>query len=369
MKDLMNNYMEFSDRLFGGAAESAGDSNVLVSPYSMYFLLSMLRDASAGHTKQEIEEVLCPEGSGDAGGSPEERIGGMLGLLRGVKTGALRSADAFVGKKEYTPYIRADFLKHIRSAYTADVFFGDDVAGRVNRWASSKTGGMIREIMPPGAGADFALLDAASFSAKWKKKYEADDVEDGTFTNASGEEQDAVMLCSTEDTWLSRDHFVGFVRPYRGGKYDFMAVIPEWDEHSSAALTNVRLLREMYLSGTPVKTLVTMPEFTFDFGLDMTAMLQDMGIRDAFTPRRADLGNMTDLFDVYLGSVRQKARIENSRQGTRAAAVSEADLMVTGVPLPLFEDIHHVDLNRPFVFAIMRRENAVPVFIGKVNRL
>ena len=61
-----------------------------------------------------------------------------------------------------------------------------------------------------------------------------------------------------------------------------------------------------------------------------------------------------------------KARVEVDRQGTKAAAVTTGLLFAGAAPLL---DYKTVELDRPFVYAIMHNETGLPVFTGIVNML
>ena len=68
-----------------------------------------------------------------------------------------------------------------------------------------------------------------------------------------------------------------------------------------------------------------------------------------------------------MDSIIHKARIEVDRQGTKAAAVTMGAIEV-GCAFPL-DKPKVVELDRPFVYAIMDNKTGLPVFTGIVNKL
>ena len=71
-------------------------------------------------------------------------------------------------------------------------------------------------------------VNAACFDARWETPYEASDIrEGGTFTAASGARQTADYLTSSESIYLSGNNVTGFLKPYDGGKYAFVALLPD----------------------------------------------------------------------------------------------------------------------------------------------
>ena len=61
---------------------------------------------------------------------------------------------------------------------------------------------------------------------------------------------------------------------------------------------------------------------------------------------------------------RQKAAVEISRNGTKAAAVTWGNVRTTALFPPV-----SVVLNRPFVYAVVDQESGLPLFLGSVNCL
>jgi serpin B len=176
------------------------------------------------------------------------------------------------------------------------------------------------------------------------------------------------MLHSTERAWLHGAGLIGFAKPYRGEKYDFVAVLPE-DEAAplSSVFPSLTVWKELYQTAENVKTEVIQPEFSFDFALEMNAVFQSLGIRSVFSPAEADLSRMTPVPGSYVERILHKTHIENDRVGTKAAAVTAA--MVRLGCIPHFEETRFVTLDRPFAFAIFHRETATPLFVGVVNRI
>ena len=69
---------------------------------------------------------------------------------------------------------------------------------------------------------------------------------------------------------------------------------------------------------------------------------------------------------LKMAAIIHKARIEVDRHGTKAAAVTMG--IVYAGAAPRF-DYKIVELDRPFVYAIMHNETGLPVFTGVVNML
>ena len=67
--------------------------------------------------------------------------------------------------------------------------------------------------------------------------------------------------------------------------------------------------------------------------------------------------------NIYISRVIQKTHIDLDNSGTRAAAVT-AVLKAPGSAMPGQTKSYQVELDRPFVYAIIDTENGLPVFLG-----
>ena len=97
--------------------------------------------------------------------------------------------------------------------------------------------------------------------------------------------------------------------------------------------------------------------------MNLIEMMEERGVTDLFDPDKADLTPMApiDGESLYVSQAFQKTFIEVDEQGTRAAAVS---LVVPGESAMEPENV--VNLNRPFVYAIVDDASQLPIFMGVV---
>ena len=73
------------------------------------------------------------------------------------------------------------------------------------------------------------LINALYFEGEWEEKYERDKVRDGSFFNADGSVSTVQMMSSEENVYLSDENTTGFIKPYKGGKLAFAALLPDED--------------------------------------------------------------------------------------------------------------------------------------------
>ena len=337
-----------------------GTGNAVFSPLSVLALLGMVMEAAGNGTRAEILGAL---GFGENYRELRQALKELRGRL--TRDGALSSANAAAVRRDLRESVRPDWLSRLRGAYAGELFAAEDTAAAVNEWVGRKTRGMITDLADRSVGEMPAcFLNALAFDGKWDEPYLKEDVEEGGFRNADGTVSTVPMLRSTEWTCVGDERFTGFAKPYRGGAYELMALLPR-DE---ACADPLPLLREtdltaLYEERKTGGVAAVMPEFGAALSADLKEACMALGIRRAFSPE-ADFSSMTDR-PLTIGALRHRAVIGVSRKGTKAAAATMAGLVTGFLP----ESEREVVLDRPFLFAVMHGETGLPVFEGAVRGL
>ena len=105
------------------------------------------------------------------------------------------------------------------------------------------------------------------------------------------------------------------------------------------------------------------PQFDYGVSLDELARpLRTLGVTDAFDGALAEFSPLSEE-PLFLSSVRQDAAISIDEEGCVGAAYTAVS-MNTGAAMPPEENFT-LDLNRPFLFAVMEGETVL--FVGIVE--
>lgn len=355
--DFLELYKEFTGGLLTNY--SSGKNNLIISPFSVLVLLCMAADSTDSETKEEIIRAICKDRSYE---DIKKAIIELSDKL--TEDGSLSVANALCVNETVKDSIKEGFKERLNSDYNSKLFASGNIVDDVNKWVKEKTKGMIDKLADKSMENMLAcLMNAICFEAEWQKQYKEDDIYEDEFHNADGTISEVEMLGSDEYEYINTNEFEGFVKPYKGDKYSFMALLPK----KESANTIDSLLSSLDLSGiyeerASREVYVEMPEFRYDFSEDLTAYLESLGMARIFTPG-ADFSPMTDEW-IQANGIIHKAHIEVDRKGTKAAAVT-AVIEVLG--LPDF-DKPFISLNRPFFYAIIHNETGLPVFAGIVNK-
>ena len=376
-EDFLTQVNDFSVSLFRscGQQEIAAGENVLISPLSVLTDMMMATDGAATTTLDELSQVMC----GSIGFTDFRKSLSDLNarLIYSDKVRFHLANSIWVREDPERIQVKQSFIDDGETYFDADTFtlpFDQAMVGRVNDWVKENTLGMIPVLMndtPPESDV-MHLINALAFEGAWAEKYNEYQVaKNQTFTNAKGKKETGVtMLADTGHSYLHDDRAVGFVRPYKSD-YSFVAILPNKDVGLDQYLQTLdgNTFRKFYNSGESGWEVHTrLPQFSYDYSTELGNGLEAMGIREAFT-EAADFSGMaeTKTGALYIGKVVHKTHIELDKNGTKAAAVTDISMTDATSVEPDLKKTITIDLNRPFLYAIVQSETGVPVFMGVVN--
>ena len=357
-----NQYDKLARDLLLYYTDTKKGENLIISQMSIMLLLSMLTYSTAGETKSEIEDYLCGDMDGEAFAQ------WLLATGKAVTDPAfLHSANAVCLRKSFRDAIRDGFGEKLKERFDAELFCSEHMMSDVNHWVKKHTNGMIEEIADKSMDdALLTFMNAIAFDAAWEETYWPSQIKEGRFRSTGNRTEPVTLLKSTEDEYVEDAFFTGMVKPYKGGKYALMALLPKkfGRQYLHKALEQMNL-SGLYLSRTRGYIVnVTMPEFTADFDEKMNDYCENKGLQTVFTDH-ADFSPMSTSA-LNVGEISHKAKIEVSRHGTKAAAVTFSGFV--GCTPGVLEH-KNVKLTRPFVYAIVHTETGLPVFAGIENKI
>lgn len=349
-------------------SEQAGKTGVLISPVSVLNALGMVANGAAGDTLKQLET---------AAGMSVNQLNDFLYTYRMSLPAVYKSCAASLANSAWIREdfrVEDDFLRSCVNYYGAEIYrsaFDGSLVTDLNRWVDKETNGVIDQLLEqePDALTVLYLVNAACFEARWDTAYAKEDVHTGqAFTAADGTRQTADYLVSEESIYLSGNNATGFLKPYDGGKYAFVALLPDEGVTLTDYLENLtgEHLYQLITDHHYANVQVSIPKFTAQSELELEEPLKDMGITDMFDVSRADLRNIGSAANdaLYVSSVLHKTHLKLDENGTRAAAATVVD--VNGGSAPS-EDVKTVTLDRPFLYMIVDTHACVPLFMGTVT--
>ena len=352
--------------------------NVLISPASLAFAMAITENGANGDTLKQMEKYV------NGGISIED----MNALLNYTSYKLNNSEDVEWGVANSLWFndngdceIENEFLKKAIEYYDAEVYkkaFDASTANEINKWVYNKTNKMIDEVIRDfSPDAMLFIVNAIAFEGEWAEEYEKSQVlENREFTNADRSTSNCTMLSSTEDRYFTLGEGTGFIKPYKGGEYSFVGILPEEgvspEEYIKDLVKNNEDFSKAVREAEYGEVYVTMPEFTTDYGNEgMVDVYKNMGMNLPFDQDKADLkGIFTNDSNskVWIDKIIHKTHIEVDREGTRAAAVTAVEVDKCMAIAPAADPVI-INLDRPFVYAIVDNETGIPVFLGCMNNM
>ena len=230
----------FSERLFSLCTEDAKNMNLVLSPLSVIYALTLVSNGASGSTLAEFEELN--------GSIPvmemNEYLYEIAITLNVTRESTVNTANS-VWANESLFTLSKDFITVADKYYSAlarsEDFADPDTLQAINGWVSEHTDGMIPKMMEKlEPSAALILLNTVLFNGKWEEPYEESDVSDGTFANYDGSETAVEYMNSTEHSYFEVDGGIGFVRAYKDD-YSFIGILPDSDAGIDSFVSDVSL--------------------------------------------------------------------------------------------------------------------------------
>lgn len=368
-QEMVNDCNAFAFNLFR-TAQSELKGQVL-SPLSITYALGMLNNGAAGETQAQINNVL---GYGDTGAdSINVFCNKMLYMASSLDplTKVLIANNIYLNK-DYE--LNADFVAKAKAYYGAEPEVRDFNDGQtvnvINKWAADHTEQMITEVLNEQSfNPDYVsyLLNAIYFKGSWASKFNKEETMREVFNQAGGTEEMnyADMMHQTACFEYAEYNGCQALRlPYGNGSFLMTVLLPIQGEGGNA-LPKVPTASEWQQLNQKMDSAlvdVRLPRFETSTDIDLKDIMKKLGMTDAFDERVADFRYFCNV-PVYIGLMKQVAKIKVDEEGTEAAAVTVIGMVneFEGCD-PNYKTFH---ANHPFLYIISERQTGAVFFIGQ----
>lgn len=128
------------------------NKNIIYSPLSIKYALSMLSDATTGDTHTEIENVL-----------------GNFKAKKYQNTKNMSLANSMFIKDNFKKSVKDSYIKLLKENYNAEIIYDAfKNPSNINNWVKDKTLGLIPNLLEDISGLDFLLINALEIDMEWK---------------------------------------------------------------------------------------------------------------------------------------------------------------------------------------------------------
>ena len=361
----VNKGNEFALNLF---RTQAGMDSKVVSPLSAAYLMGMLANGADGNTYSEIMKTLGMEDI--PVNTLNEAYKAIINTASRLdRQTSINIANCIAVNKQTE--LKASYKNTVTEMYDADVesldFASANALKAINGWCSKQTNGMIPKIVDQlDANALAVLMNAIYFNGKWEHKFDKKDTKLEAFRGYTRDIKRVQMMHQNAKLYYTdNDMFSAVSLPYGNGAYSMTVILPKEGKsteevaQSLTAETFDKLNREMEQCETDLK----LPRFSISTETQLNKPISELGAPSIFMPGKADFSKMSDT-PMFISAMIQKAKIEVSEEGTKAAAVTAG--IMTMAALPDKEPRHVVfHADHPFVYVITERNTGAIFFIGQ----
>ena len=367
--EMVNNNNSFAFSLYN---KTMGMNSRVVSPLSVTYLMSMLANGADGETQQQILATLGWAGEGIQQPSLQD-INDYSRMLiektaRLDKAVTVEIANYVAVNKEFK--LNSKFQKSVERDYKAGVeslnFTSPSTLKRINDWCNDRTHGMIPSIineLDPDAVS--YLMNAIYFNGTWKDKFSKEETKQEMFRGYTRDIQYVDMMHRHgEYFYADGDGYSAVSIPYGNGAFRMTVILPSEGSFLKDVMASMdggkfqALQRSMEKCNVDLK----IPRFTTEVDLPLNDIISALGAPLIFSSQ-ADFSQFAR-GDFYVSKMFQKAKIEVSEEGTKAAAVTAAIMMMSAVrPEKKRNVVFHAD--SPFAYIISENSTGSIYFMGQ----
>ena len=354
---------EFAANLYREAV-ARQHGNVVLSPYGVASVFSLLGTGARGDTQKAFSKVLCLDVA------DTNAVAKMFSEIKaGMPSSVVSISDSIwlVDKKarilpEFMNYAQNGFGVEARTVGLAALY------PSINKYVCEKTHGMISRLLDgsPDPLTRLAVVNTVYFKGKWAKKFNSSKTRKSVFHAPTGDVQVQFMNDKRKAHLADLNGLEILRLPYRSVPIEAVFILPPVGRDMKDVEGMLNLLTRA-ISGMTQHPYwywgdveISIPKFEFESTHDLRPILSSMGLGVAFGSG-ADFSEISAVEDLYVGKTLQKAKIRVDEEGTEAAAATAAVASEgrVRVSLPFIAD-------RPFMFVIRNVLDNTILFMGCV---
>lgn len=350
---------------------SSQEGNLIFSPISISFAVTMLLAGAAGKTARQMEQMLYVDEYQYSPRGYFSVIHSRLAAVHAERQITMSIANSLWPQDGIR--IRPEFIDLCRTCYGVEITtvdYANDLQNalrQINASIEKSTDGRIKNCLQPShipPLMTLLVINAIYFKGNWAIPFDLERTESAPFFRPLSDPITVPLMRQTgRFGYLKAEGLQVLELPYVGGDLSMILLLPDDPAGLPAVESSLTadLLTHWTGSLCPKEVRLALPRFKIGSELDLSRALGAMGMRDAFSSEDADFSGLSDLRNVYVSKSVQRAYLEVNEEGSEAGAFA-AMLMQTfsPSPAPVFRADH------PFVFLIRETSTASILFLGRV---
>lgn len=354
----------FAVKLFEKTAKM---QSTVISPVSVSYLMAMLANGANGQTKTDIMKALqLTDNDLDEMNALYRMMIQRCGSLD--KETTLRIANYFAMNKDVE--LKDAYANNMKAIYNAGIesldFTSPKTTAHINNWCKKNTNGMIPSIINNvDANATAYIMNAIFFNGTWADKFSKSNTKNENFKGYTRDITMVPMMHKSDKLlYWANDIYAAVRIPYGNGSYTMTVMLPNEGKSIDEMLKSMENADFTAWRQDAEQCIVDLklPRFTTEADVTLNNIISELGAANIFSSK-ADFTNIANT-NMFVSQMFQKAKIEVSEEGTKAAAVTAAIMTMSALPT---EEPKHVTFhaNRPFVYMITEANTNAIFFMGQ----
>ena len=356
---------DFSFDIFNRILSSKGENkNIMISPLSISYALSMTLNGAGGETRTAMMEALRTSGL-----SMDEINNSYLKLTEKItnidKRIVLDIANSVWVEDRLN--VKQEFIDALVEYFKAEGkqfnINDPDIVDEVNSWISDHTNGKIDDMIEEiPADVVMMLINAIYFNGKWKYKFDESETSLKPFYLNGDQSVDVNMMVNESTYKVAFDEKLTYIElPYGQGNFVMDVILPATGYTAGNILDELTAdnFNNWASNAYDLTVNLHMPRFKYEYKIELKEVLSAMGMSIAFGGN-ADFSNISDQ-GLFISKVLHQTFIDNKEEGTEAAAATVVMIELTSAGP---HDPVTIKLDRPFYYIIRESTTNTIIFMG-----
>ena len=352
---------DFQIKIFQEVIKSNIGRNLLISPLSIYIILSLTTNGAKNNTLKEMLSALS-----------NKDINQMNEANKLISSEINNYSSVELANGIFTIFNPIDCFKKIVKEYNAKIDQLEN-AEQINKWCSDATHDKIQKIIENVNKDDdlMILINAIYFKGNWNKEFDPDLTSKKTFMNFNKEPKETDFMYMKTKYYYYEDLEQQVISlDYKNDNIEALILLPKKENDINNYIANFKLETYNSIIQQLKRTLVkfSMPKFEISFSEELKPYLISLGMNDAFISN-ANFTGVTEENNIKIGRIIHKTFIKVNEEGTEAAAITYLEMKKKGSKRSK-EKIVIMTVDHPFLFII--RANKLPsghdmIFASKIE--
>jgi serpin B len=353
----MNTAKPFQLKIFQEINKSNIGKNLMISPLSIYHILSLTTNGAQNQTLEEMVKTLGHENK-DEMNNENKLVSSSVGKLQSIE----------MANAVFTKFKPEDQFTSMIKVYKSTIDILKDVE-QVNKWCSEATHNKIQNILDKLTPNDLmVLINAIYFKGIWKKTFDKNKTYQNNFNNFNKTPimKDFMNITDNFD-YFENDNIQSISLNYTKDNLKALIILPRNDDintyiNNFSSENYIDIIKNL----NNQKVNLSLPKFEINFSARLEQNFINLGMVLPFSDS-ADFSGMTREHKLKIGRIIHKTFIKVDEEGTEAAAATVV-VMTKRCFIPTLA----MNVDHPFLF-IIRSDDLPPehdiLFASKIESL